>query len=78
MFISPHHESNAGVCVKTNYDHFMSMDVSPYAGQWVAICDGKVVAYSPSFKDAYQMAKVKCGGSKPFIAMVPTSDTMIL
>ena len=77
-FITYHHESDSGVCVATNYDYYMSMDVSPYAGQWVAICDEKVVAYSPSFKDAYRMAKDKCGRSKPFIAMVPTSDTMIL
>jgi len=64
--------------VTTNYDHFMGMDVSPYAGQWVAICDEKVIAHSSSFKDVYQMAKSRCGRSKPFIAMVPTPDTMIL
>ena len=78
MFIIHHHESVVGICVTTNYDYFMSMDVSPYAGQWVAICDEKVIAHSPSFKDAYRMAKDRCGRSKPFIAMVPTSDTMIL
>jgi hypothetical protein len=78
MFISPHHESDIGIDLTTNYDHFMSMDVSPYAGQWVAIRDEKVVAHSSSFKDAYQIAKEKCGRSKPFLAMVPTSDTMIL
>ncbi|HIH76613.1 MAG TPA: hypothetical protein HA343_04795 [Methanomassiliicoccales archaeon] len=62
----------------TNYDYFMSMDVSPYAGQWVAICDEKLIAHSSSFKDVYQLAKSRCGRSKPFIAMVPTPDTMIL
>jgi len=77
-FITHLHKSNVGICVTTNYDYFMSMDVSPYAGQWVAICDEKVIAHSPSFKDAYRMAKGRCGGSKPFIALVPTSDTMIL
>lgn len=78
MFITPHHESDIGVDLTTNYDYFMSMDVSPYAGQWVAICDEKIIAHSPSFKDAYQLAKSRCGRSKPFIAMVPTPDTMIL
>ncbi|MCX6651420.1 MAG: DUF5678 domain-containing protein [Methanomassiliicoccales archaeon] len=62
----------------SNYDYFMGMDISPYAGQWVAICDEKVVAHSSSFKDAYSQAKEMCGKSKPFIAMVPSVDTMIL
>jgi len=71
-------KKDAGRNVTANYDHFMSMDVSQYAGQWVAICDEKVVAHSPSFKDVYRMAKDKCGRSKPFIVMVPTSNMMIV
>ncbi|MCE5261123.1 MAG: DUF5678 domain-containing protein [Euryarchaeota archaeon] len=54
------------------------MDVTPYAGQWVAICDERVIAHSSSFKDVYQLAKSRCGRSEPLIAMVPTPDTMIL
>lgn len=62
----------------SNYDFFMNTDVSPYAGQWVVICNEEIVAHSISFKDAYDTAKERCGKSKPFIAMVPPADTMIL
>jgi len=64
--------------MNANYDYFMNLDVSSYVGQWVAICDQEVVAHSRSFKDVYSQAKEKCGKSKPFIAMVPTDETMIL
>lgn len=61
-----------------NYDYFMQMDMSPYIGEWVAICDRKVVCHSNSFKEAYANAKKVCGPSKPFIALVPKDATMIL
>jgi hypothetical protein len=61
-----------------NYDYFMQLDVSPYIGQWVAICDKKIVGHSDSFKEAYASAKKVCGYSKPFIALVPKDVTMIL
>jgi len=61
-----------------SYDFFMQMDMSPYIGEWVAICDRKVVSHSNSFKEAYTKAKKVCGPSKPFIALVPKDATMIL
>ena len=56
----------------------MKLDVTPYAGQWVGICDNKVVSHSESFKEAYLEARKKCGNRKPFIAMVPSDQAMLL
>jgi len=64
--------------VSENYNYFMQLDVSPYTGQWVGICDNKVVSHSKSFKEAYQEAKKVCGHKKPFIAMVPSDQAMLL
>jgi hypothetical protein len=61
-----------------SYDFFMQLDVSSYSGEWVAICNEAVVYHSSSFKEAYREAKKVCGKSKPFIAMVPRDETMIL
>lgn len=61
-----------------NYDFFMKLDVSPYAGEWVGICDNRVVSHSKSFKEAYREAKMVCGHAKPFIAMVPSDQAMLL
>lgn len=60
------------------YDYFMQLDVAPYSGEWVAICNEKVVFHSSSFKETHDQAKKVCGKSKPFIAMVPRQETMIL
>ncbi|MCE5295529.1 MAG: DUF5678 domain-containing protein [Euryarchaeota archaeon] len=61
-----------------SYDHFMQMDVSPYIGEWVAICDDEIVGHSHSFKEACSNAKKICGHRKPFIALVPKDATPIL
>ena len=61
-----------------NYDYFMKLDVTPYIGQWVGICDSKVVSHSESFKEAYREAKKFCGHKKPFVAMVPSDQVMLL
>jgi hypothetical protein len=61
-----------------NYEYFMQLDVSPYVGQWVGICDKKVVSHSKSFKEAYDSAKKVCGSKKPFIAMIPSDQVMLL
>jgi len=61
-----------------SYEFFMNLDTSKYVGEWVAICNHKIVSHSISFKETYQEAKKVCGHSKPFIAMVPKQETMIL
>ena len=61
-----------------DYDYFMQLDVSPYVGQWVGICNNQVVSHDPSFKEAYKQAKKVCGPKKPFISLVPTDQAMLL
>lgn len=64
--------------VSENYDYFMKLDVTPYIGQWVGICDCKVVSHSESFKEVYQEVKKDCGHKKPFVAMVPSDKLTLL
>lgn len=61
-----------------DYEYFMKLDTTPYIGEWVGICDKKIVSHSKSFKEAYTQAKKACKGSKPFVAMVPPNQTMLL
>lgn len=61
-----------------DYDYFMQLDVSPYEGQWIGICDKKVISHAKSFKEAYQEAKKICGTKRPFLALIPSDDTWIL
>ena len=35
-----------------SYDYFMKLDVSPYIGQWIGICNNKIVSHSESFQTA--------------------------
>jgi len=61
-----------------NYAVFMDADLSPFIGEWVAICDGKVISHDPSLKRAFEMAKKECPDKRPLLTKVPTTDTLIL
>lgn len=61
-----------------DYEFFMKLDVSPYIGEWVAVCNNRVVSHSTSFKKVFKEAKEACGSRRPFIALVPKQETRIL
>jgi hypothetical protein len=61
-----------------NYDAFMKMNLSPYLGEWIAVCENRIVAHGKKVKDVFYEAKSNCPGKRPFIAKVPGKETMIL
>ena len=61
-----------------NYDAFMKMNLSPYLGEWVAVCENKIVAHGKKVKNVFYEAKDRCPGKRPFMAKVPGKETMIL
>ena len=60
------------------YEYFMKIDLSPYIGEWIAICDDKIVAHKQSFKEAYAVSKRVCPNHRPFVTRVPTKEAMVL
>lgn len=63
--------------MKKDYDSYMEMDLSGYIGEWVAICDTKIVSHGRSVKDVFSEAKKKCPSKRPFLTKVPEKETMI-
>jgi hypothetical protein len=60
-----------------NYDFYMQIDVKGYIGQWVAICNQKIVAHGKDVKKVFHEAKEKCPKARPLITRVPDKETMI-
>ncbi|MCX6748742.1 MAG: DUF5678 domain-containing protein [Candidatus Pacearchaeota archaeon] len=60
-----------------NYNTFLKLDLSSYIGDWVAICDGKIVSTDGNIKKVYEDAKEKCPNKRPFITKVPEKDSVI-
>lgn len=60
-----------------NYVYYMGADVSKYAGEWIAICNRKVVSTGKNVKDVFEDAKKKCPKERPFLTKVPTEETML-
>ena len=60
-----------------NYEMFLKTDVSEYIGEWVALCDGKIVSHGKNVKEVFNDSTMKCPGKRPLIVRVPEKETMI-
>jgi hypothetical protein len=60
-----------------NYEFFMKVDLDPYLGTWIAICDEMVVSHGKSVKEVIREAKEKCPNRRPLVTRVPDKQTMI-
>ena len=61
-----------------NYEFYINADLSEYAGKWIAIVDGKVVASGDRADTVYDEAKKRNPDKEVMLAKVPTADTLIL
>ncbi|MCD6369928.1 MAG: succinyl-CoA synthetase subunit alpha [Thermoplasmata archaeon] len=61
-----------------NYEFYINADLSEYAGKWIAIVDGKVVASGERADVVYDQAKKIYPDKEVMLAKVPTEDTLIL
>jgi len=61
-----------------NYEFYINADLSEYAGKWIAIVDGKVVASGDRADEVGREAERKYPNKKIALAKVPEGDTLIL
>ena len=62
---------------KKNYQFFMKVNIDSYIGQWIAICNQKIVANGKDVKNVFKKAKEKYPREMPFLNRVPNKETMI-
>ncbi len=62
---------------EANYEFFMEADVSRYIGEWVAVCEERIVAHGHDIKEVTKTAVKACKGKKFLLARVPDRETMI-
>lgn len=60
-----------------NYHYYMSADISMYSGEWIAICENKIVAHGYNLKEVVEEANKRSMGKKFLLARVPSEETMI-
>ena len=57
----------------------MRLDTSKYLGEFVGMCDGKLVARSKSFDEVYEATKKACGSRyAPFISQLLPAECVIV
>ena len=62
----------------SNFESLSEEDISKYAGQWIAVIDGKIVFNSKSFKKLYSFLKENHPNKKPLIGKLPEAIPTIL
>ena len=61
-----------------NYQYFMKTNVEQYIGEWIAICNQKIVSHGINVKEVYtEAAKNKFPDQRHLLARIPNKDTMI-
>jgi len=61
-----------------NYNWYIKADTSKYAGQWIAIVDGKVASWGNDAQKVYEEAKKTHPDKKPSLAKVPKEEIFVL
>ena len=62
---------------ETSYNYFLKTNLDEYKGEWITICDNKIISHGNSLKEVVEKAKKECGSKKFLIAKVPSGETMI-
>jgi len=60
-----------------NYEFYMRTNVDKYIGEWVAICNQKIISHGKDVKKVFEEAKEKCPKDKPLLTRVPDKESMI-
>jgi len=60
-----------------NYEFFMETNVDSYIGQWIAICNQKIISHGKDVKKVFEEAKKKCPNERPLITRIPDKQSMI-
>ena len=63
--------------IEKNYEYFLSADVKAFVGEWLIICDGKIVSHGKDVKLVFKEAMAKYPGKRLMVARVPDRETMI-
>jgi hypothetical protein len=65
------------VQIQKNYEAYLQMKTGPYTGEWVILCEGKIVSHGKELKKAVSEARKKCGKKRLMIAKIPGKETLI-
>lgn len=64
--------------MSSNYDWYTKADTEKYAGKWIAIVEGEVVASGDDAEKVYREAKKRYPKKKPSLAKIPAEKILVL
>lgn len=61
-----------------NFEALSENDFTKFAGEWIAVINGKVIAHSKDFKQVCKESREKFPQEKPLIGKVPEAMPLVL
>ena len=53
-------------------------DWSDYSGEWIALCNGKVIANDKDLSNVIKESSKKCGNKKPLFTKIPEKNMAMI
>ncbi|MCX6749417.1 MAG: DUF5678 domain-containing protein [Candidatus Pacearchaeota archaeon] len=63
--------------LEQNYEVYLQTNLDSYLGEWVAICENRVVSHGKNVKKVFEEARLKYPNKKPLLTKVPSKETLI-
>lgn len=63
--------------MKQNYQFYVEKNLDEYIGEWVVICDSKIVSHGKDVKKIFKEAKEKHPKERLLLTRIPEKETMI-
>ncbi|MFH0860752.1 MAG: DUF5678 domain-containing protein [Candidatus Altiarchaeota archaeon] len=65
------------VIMNKSYNFYMGADLSSHIGEWIAICEDKIVSHGDNAKKVFEKAERLCDNKRILLTKVPEKETMI-
>ena len=65
------------ISMSSNYQFFLKANLEKYIGEWIAICNEKIVSHGKDAKKVFDEAKAKYPEERPLLTRVADKETMI-
>lgn len=60
------------------FDYFKNQDLTNYSGEWIAICDNKVVAHDKDLQVVIKEGQKKCSHKSPTYTKIPDKNAALV
>ena len=62
----------------SNFESLGEKEISKHSGEWISVCEGKIISHGKDLKKVLDESKDKCMGKRPLIGKLPEAIPSVL